>query len=308
LEFKGEFDQVERNPNYSARSLKSEQDQATRIPREYKIATFALTRGYHGFSKVRYIFVIRRNRALRRIFDSSMVDHILFHEGNISSRDQSILGFLSGLKILFVSIEKTFVVYPGQMSPQGSQRDIGYRLMCRFQYFDLWSFLKDYDYVYRVDEDCLVTSLPSISDEVLLLTGALSAETHDATNGSLVSLLQTKNLESYYDHLFPYTNCYLTKVSFWLRSDVREFLFDVASHNQALVNRWGDLPVMGVALKAYGGWSAKESVSSDFDYRHLSHNSRVYQGQIYEVKVSLAMKVVRTGARIMRRISGRERP
>jgi hypothetical protein len=278
------------------------------FPNNAKLATFALTRGYKGFSKARYVFIVRRNRALRQLFHDSEIVHLLFHEGNISHIDQFLIRILSGLKLRFVDVSNVFTVNQNQIIPSGTQRDIGYRLMCRFQYRDVWQFLESFEYVYRVDEDCLVDSLPRPSEKLLFATGALSNETHETTNQTLYALLKQMHLEKFYDHLFPYTNCYLTQVSFWTRKDVQSFLELVGGNQRALVDRWGDLPILGVTLKAYGGWNAKESVNPNFSYRHLSHNARVRSGRVVEEKIPLLVRVMRKVALVARLVSGKNRP
>jgi hypothetical protein len=272
------------------------------------IATFALTRGYQGGSKIRYFFIIQRNIALRKFFGNDAVTHILFHEGNISGLDQFIIRTLSMMKIHFIDVSKEFIVQESQIAPSGSRRDVGYRLMCRFQYFDVWKFLDGFDYAYRVDEDCIVISLPRAGEPSIFLTGALSEETHTETNESLYLHFAKQNLEHFYDHKFPYTNCYLTKVSFWLQPHVQEFLRSTAFHERALVDRWGDLPVLGVTLKVFAEWNAEQSVDIDFVYRHQSHNALVSKGTIIEEEPKKLIMIVRHISSFFRWIARKERP
>jgi hypothetical protein len=212
-------------------------------------------------------------------------DFLLFHEGNISEFDQRFIQRFSSISLKFVNVSQVFRIGPSHQWTGRSSFNLGYSLMCKFNYFDLWPFVADYEVVCRVDEDCMIRSLPSFQDVSLLSTGGISDETHGDTLRTLKGFLASKGMEDHFDQKFPYTNVYLTKVSFWLRPDVQDFLSSVASHPLALEMRWGDLPVLGVALKAFGFWEAELAVSKDIEYFHLSHRSKVANGKIQPMKM-----------------------
>ena len=247
---------------------------------------FTLTRGYGWVRKYRYRFLIRRNLALKRVllYRPYEYDQILFHEGNIGLFDQFLIKFFSNdFSIQFVNVSEDFRIPPGLiwsgMNPFGA----GYSLMCRFNYFHVWKYLKAYRNAIRIDEDCelLQFQRPEIND--ILITGAISEETYVPTNRSLLPYLKSIGLATFYDHSFPYTNVYATKVEFWLRKDVQDFLKGVASQELSLEDRWGDLPVLGVALKAFGGWKSDQGIDPSISYRHLSHKALVRGGKIFPV-------------------------
>ena len=95
--------------------------------------------------------------------------------------------------------------------------------MCRFNTFYIWSYVKDFDYILRVDEDCLIEQFDEnqfdimYKDNIDFCVSQYSIETHSYTNSSLPSFL-VKNLnandDSFYNHKFPYTNVYISRVSF----------------------------------------------------------------------------------------------
>ena len=65
-----------------------------------------------------------------------------------------------------------------------------------------------------------------------------------------------------------------------MQPEVQEFLRLLGQHEMAIENRWGDLPILGVALKHFGGWIANESICSEITYFHLSHQNKVESGVI----------------------------
>ncbi len=248
-----------------------------------KTCVFTLTRGYGGIRKYRYRFIIRRNLALRKAMKNiqDKYDYILFHEGNIKNLDQLLIKYLSlNIRIKFIDISKDFEIPNGHTWTGTNSYGKGYSLMCRFNYYGLWKYLKSYKIAVRVDEDCLIRNLPIFNEKVIFTTGALSKETHGPTNQSLKKYLDSKGLGAYYDQKFPYTNVYITSVQFWLRSDVQKFLTEVARQENSLEERWGDLPILGVALKIYGQWNIEEGVDRRISYKHLSHGSDVANGLV----------------------------
>jgi len=245
-----------------------------------RAVVFALTRGYEGLQKFRYVRLLLRNRALRRFVGTDGVDYLLFHEGNISLRDQRALTCLSGLSLQFVNIADSFRLEMHQVWTGASDFPMGYSLMCRFNYEHVWKYLAEYEVGYRVDEDVIVMSLPRKDLGSDMLVGCLSDECHEQTNATLPVKLDAMGLAHFYDHRFPYTNCYVTKMSFWRRPDVQQFVHRIGQDPTAIENRWGDLPVLGVALQSLGSWDPEASVDERISYLHGSHRSSVRGGRL----------------------------
>lgn len=251
-----------------------------------KYAVFGLVRGYAGWSKWKYVQLVFRNWALaiwklKRKFDG---DFIIFHEGNITSGDRRALRLLSIVELKFVDVSNVWKPNESSRWEGGSDFPLSYSLMCKFNYSDLWQYLESYEVVCRVDEDCIVLNLPNFDDVKLFEAGALFEESHPRTNATMPAFLETIGLSRYYDQSFPYTNLYLTRTDFWLREDVVEFLNIVSNHPDALEYRWGDIPVLGVALKAFGGWNSLSSVNEKIEYFHLSHLTKVTQGKKADIR------------------------
>jgi hypothetical protein len=251
-----------------------------------RFAVFGLVRGYKGFNKWKYVQLLARNWSLGtwKLKSKFSGDFIIFHEGNISRFDQLTLRVLSLLNLRFVDVSEVWK--PNETSRWEGLSDfpLSYSLMCKFNYADLWGFLASYDVVCRVDEDCIVLNLPDFSTVGLFDTGALFEESHPRTNATMPGFLETLGLERFYDHSFPYTNLYVTRTAFWLSEPVATFLTEVANHPDALEYRWGDIPVLGVALKACGGWNSITSVNEKIEYFHLSHLTKVTQGKKADIR------------------------
>jgi hypothetical protein len=243
---------------------------------------------------MRYYFLIRRNRSIaKNLSKDAGFHHLIFHEGNISRFDQAILSLFSMVKLNFIDVSMIFKPLESHVLPEGSKRDLGYRLMCRFHYQQVWHHLADYKYAVRIDEDCVLKSLPKPVETNLMTVAYVMNEPHELTNRTLPRLLKDLDLESFYDHKFPYTNFFITFVPFWLQPDVQEFLQQVGENPESLRNRWGDLPVLGVALKAFGKWNADLSVDARISYLHLSHSSLISEGRVIPVKPSLVINCLR---------------
>jgi hypothetical protein len=243
---------------------------------------FTLTRGY-ALCKWKFYTLIRRNWALRNFFfnNSQEVDYLIFHEGNITKFDQKIISKISRIEIQFVNVSEHFKKNNSDVWTGKSKSALGYSFMCKFYYSKVWFYLKEYKIAIRVDEDCLIENLPEISEKSIFECGAIHPETHTITNQTLPELLKEMNQDQYYDHKFPYTNVFITKPRFWLREDVQAYLKKIASHPYSLENRWGDLPVVGVALKSFSSWNAKDGVNGKIVYQHLSHRATVRDKKIF---------------------------
>jgi hypothetical protein len=204
-------------------------------------------------------------------------DHIVFHEGNISRFDQFLVSMFSLTRLRFINVFEDMRV-PQTHQFTGSNAPLGYSLMCRFHYYGVWKYLENYKIALRVDEDCLVLKTPNLKEEYGFLTGALSEETHVLTNNTLPEVLREINLEEFYNHKFPYTNVMVTRPSLWLSEEVQKILVFVANQVQSIENRWGDIPVLGVAINANPHLFGLNIQTDDFYYMHISHLTAVKNG------------------------------
>lgn len=240
-----------------------------------RFAVYCLTRGYEKGSRHLYKMLVVRNLFLAFFLFLTWqwrdTDLVVFHEGNVTSGDQSILTRLSPLPLIFRDVRVVFKPLPDQDLPENGE-SLGYSLMCRFQYMDVWPLLAKYQKVMRVDEDVILLSAPRFKTKSVFLTGLQTSEAHARTNQTLPVLLEELGISEGYDQRFPYTNVFISDTAFWLTKDVRYFAEAIGQSKTALSNRWGDLPVLGVILKHFGHWPKdKGPVSRKFAYLHYSH-------------------------------------
>jgi hypothetical protein len=244
------------------------------------LVVYVLTRGYVGIRKFRYFQLIKRNFFIWKVFGNIDAEFYFFHEGNITKFEQWTLRCLTFFKMRFIDIASDFAPHPNNIWTRDSDFPISYSLMCQFQYMHVWKYLCDFENAIRVDEDCKMLSLPKEPTGEILECGALCGESHANTNTSLPLVLDDLGYLQYYDHSFPYTNVFVTKVDFWLQKPVQEFLYRLYSHPLSLEHRWGDLPIIGVTLKIFGEWKSDRAINDQIKYFHSSHDALVEHGRV----------------------------
>lgn len=231
-------------------------------------AIVCLTRGYSDIKK--YGDLIARNVGIWHTINQDLkYPLIIFHEGNIPTSHQDYIRDKSmGQYVRFVDISP---VWKG-----------GYEGMCRFMIYDIWEWCQDWDYVMRIDEDCIIQKV--IYDPFSQIENAGSnymtsvwwAESHTETNATLPGFIQEltgAEPSEFYNDRYPYTNVSLAKVSFM--RNLKELKIIAESPLQK-INRWGDLPVIGALLNIY----EKDKVKSmeGLSYYHASHNASIVCG------------------------------
>lgn len=227
----------------------------------------ALTRGYKKIDG--YATLIERNKALDRFFNGKY-PLILFHEGNIPGRHQRyIANQTPNQSVQFLDISDRW---------QG-----GYEGMCRFQMWDVWDICQHYEMIFRVDEDCVISEMPTDPFEMMgdnvYLKSCYWGESHSETNASLPQEIETltgAKRANFYNNKFVYSNVSLAKPSFWLTGMPSLILKSLASHPGQRKNRWGDLPVLGSLLNIYA--QGKVGTLTGLKYKHISHNVEVVCG------------------------------
>jgi|AntAceMinimDraft_1070359.scaffolds.fasta_scaffold07713_4 hypothetical protein len=248
--------------------------------RDMGTAIYCLAKGHSSFFG--YRMLVRRNWSLRRVRKlnpDAQVTFIIFHEGNIGLFHRALISFFSALRIRWVDISEDFQPFSNQDLPADTAI-LGYSLMCRFQYLQIWKYLTEFDVAVRVDDDCKINSIPlQLAEGQVFQTGFLIVDGHEPTNTSLPKILGPSRIQ-YWDDLVPYTNVLMTKVSFWMRPDVTAFLKEVGEHDFAVRDRWGDAPVMGLVLRMFADWDAESGVDKLIDYYHDSHRARVSGGEL----------------------------
>ena len=228
---------------------------------------YLLTRSYRWRSKHHYLLLVMRNRAAKKVLSRHFknLEFVIFHESSLLKIDMYLIMLLSNMwNLKFIDISSDFSVPDNFIWTGKSEFPLGYSLMCRFHYFHVWKYLKHYEWAIRIDEDCIIESIPDVANLRPFTVGAISSETHSRTNQTLPVLLKEVGADGYYDHKFPYTNVFITQTKYWLQKEVQEFFSYIASDIACLENRWGDLPILGVA--------SKDRKSTRLNYSHVSES------------------------------------
>jgi hypothetical protein len=257
-----------------------------------RYAVFGLVRGYQKLSsKWRYSMQILRNVSIRvsSLRAHEKWDIIVLHEGNISRSDQIFLKIASLGPIEFIDIGMDFVK-PDHLKHSGVNGPLGYALMCRFHYLHVWKYIKDYDVAMRLDEDCFLIKAVPLGDKFGFSSAGFCPETHESTNRTLLPFLESINLGASYDHNFPYTNFYITRPKPWLSQEVSQFLELVGNQDGSLDERWGDIPVLGVALNVFPAALGPVHQLKQVSYIHLSHIAWVRKGEFKSVDFVIDIK------------------
>jgi len=229
-------------------------------------AIVCLTRGYRDVNK--YETLLKRNDAIYRFFGDKY-PILIFHEGNISGRQQRYIKSKHPMDIQFHDI--------------GNRWTGGYEGMCRFHAYDIWEVCQHYEYILRIDEDCHLLEMTqdpfeNIGDNVYLKS-VFWAESHSETNATLPDALEKltgSKRENFYNGKFVYTNVSLSNVSIWREGKAAEVLGILARSEMQRINRWGDLPLLGSLLNIY--FSDKVGTLTGMKYSHLSHGNIITCG------------------------------
>jgi hypothetical protein len=251
-------------------------------------AIVCLTRGYTDLRG--YDALIERNRSIYQVINRHRARQypvIVFHEGNLSPGHQSYIAAQdSNRDLRFVDISPVF-----QLPEDIREQDLmeswtpGYRLMCRFHSYFIWRYVAPFDYVMRLDEDCILTSAAFDPIQSLSAAGGdfasadFTEEPHELTNRTLplfviglaAALQPGISRPRLYNQSFPYTNFYVTRTAFWRQRAVQRFLCAIVRNPDFIRFRWGDAPVLGIALNMFAS-DGKVYRASQIGYWHGSHN------------------------------------
>ena len=77
------------------------------------------------------------------------------------------------------------------------------------------------------------------------------------------------DVDRIYNHKFPYTNFYASKVVFWRDKNVLSLLETIALSDKQIIYRWGDIPVIGGVLNHE---QERIRLFPKLEYRHISHD------------------------------------
>lgn len=299
-----------------------------------RVAVAVLSRGHEQLSD--YTPLIQRNRALdvalrhnvgeaatndnraqvngNRSEHAISVEHLIFHEGNVTPEQQIYIRARSRLAPLtFIDVSAEFApTLPAQQesawcqpTSKSERFSHGYKCMCRFWLDGFLRYTENWDYLVRLDDDCTVAhlDLPHCiqrmqHDGLTYLTPCRQKDHPDVTVG-LEAFLRDFASQENLDHQpsianCPYTNCAIIDLNHY-RQNTRFQRFCQAVHASGCIdiNRWGDLPL-------WGGFLSLESpeqplnIEDSISYFHGSHRGFVNQSPtVYPQHIEAALDSLR---------------
>lgn len=254
-------------------------------------AIVVLTKGYDN--KKDYKMLVNRNNSIYEKFYSKLNDrekfhNIVYHEGNITDVHQRyIQSKTPGLPIFFIAIlfrdqaypEKNFVCHATEASNNFSN---GYKNMCQFWTIDFLKYLKNFEYIIRIDEDCIINKIPKNILEIYKEKNIFYSSPYFQGKDSKEVVVGLKDFFSkinnnikYKDIKYPYTNFFIMNISYFnRRKKLKEALTLIDETNCIFINRWGDLPIWGFLLKYYIN-PCNYIEDKNLSYFHGSHDASI---------------------------------
>lgn len=257
-------------------------------------AIVVLTRGYNELKS--YNMLINRNRHIAinfylKLGNKEDYDIIIFHEGNITIEHQKYIQSGSPrLPLIFKEIQfinnttvNTCLCPPTVLSNFFS---IGYKNMCYFWSIDFLNYLKNYEYIIRIDEDCNLINIPTniinsckINNIVFSSAYFQDEDDVDVTIGMkelFTQFVVSNGIKPYNNTIkCPYTNFMVVNINYFNNNiNVQNALNIIKESNCIFSNRWGDLPIWGYIL-SYLVEPKMYFQDKSVVYMHGSHNKKI---------------------------------
>ena len=217
---------------------------------------------------------------------------LIFHEGNITADAQAFIQRHTPnmtLKFWTIQFYETMIVNY-ELCPPNIITDnfgMGYKNMCYFWSIDFLKYLKDYEYVFRIDEDCFIEEIdPGIFDRYRKDGIKYSSPHFVGADEPYVTVGMERFFERFMkgrglvakrdDGLHsPYTNVMIVDIGYFKNNPiVRDVLKEIERCGCIFSNRWGDLPIWGYILTKL---IDKELYLEDkqMRYYHASHDAKI---------------------------------
>tara|TARA_B110000008_G_C16944926_1_gene554039 strand:- start:401 stop:1183 length:783 start_codon:yes stop_codon:yes gene_type:complete len=255
-------------------------------------AILVLTRGYDDINK--YNVLLERNINIDRNLKDKTIPLLFFHEGNITDEHQThiknkqpnlIMKFINISDKCFLKEKENTTFYPRTDEPWWGY---GYRHMCNFWFKDFYHYVKDYQYVLRIDEDCFIRFSIDRAFEHLLnnnspfLYGHVFGDPGFVVvnlNNTTMNFLKENNFKNIKsrNQVGPYTNIFgmdLNKIrEKWdILSKYHEY---IDKSNGIYQYRWGDLPLWGEMMYYLFDIDCSKHVEKWLTYYHKSHGKTI---------------------------------
>lgn len=265
-----------------------------------------LARGYEDTSKYNET-IIKRNKSIRDYLYSSenakrsVADVIIFHEGNIMKDHQMyIQSETLDMPIIFVNISRVFhhfnLVSNSQCPPTSLSNSFapGYKSMCYFWFIGFKEYVREYDWMLRLDADCTlrrdcrkkIYNMPEQVHFASTKWSSLKESGHadqisEKEEGPVVVGLRNFTIEFAINNNIPgyinsweapYSNVMYINLN-WLRNHtvINNYMVAVEKSGCIYANRWGDLPLWGAAILL----AREQTAGLNVSYHHGSHNTDV---------------------------------
>ncbi len=266
-----------------------------------KIGIIVLTKGYDNLQD--YQMLIDRNDSIfEKIINVSdqIFETVIFHEGNIVKEHQEYISSKSNMPLIFRNVKecgnksafddsKNLINYelcpPTEIS---SRFPVGYKHMCHFWAIDLFDYLKEYEYIIRIDEDVIIHEIhPELITTIKEndIKFAVPFIHHLLDDPSVIVGIETlfddfckkndfKPLTKFKNILGPNTNFMFLNLKYFANNTrVQSFLEMIEKSDGIYSNRWGDAVIWGIII--YALMDEPMYVLDMIEYYHGSHGHHV---------------------------------
>jgi hypothetical protein len=203
-----------------------------------------------------------------KVKDKKEYDIIIFHEGNIILEHQEYIQKKTpNLPLIFreisfiQSLPKSCELCPE--TKISKKFGLGYKNMCYFWSYRFLDLLKEYEYIIRVDEDCILRSMDFfILDYYREMNIKFSSPFFQENDISEVIvgmdqlftnyMIERKIVPNRRTIRCPYTNIMIVNIPYFRENKrVQEILERIIESGCIFNNRWGDLPIWGHILSYF---------------------------------------------------------
>ena len=251
-----------------------------------KNAIVCLIRGHQDRSG--YHDLIERNRSLEENYSSFLdCDNLIFHQGDVTSDHQRYISEATE-NCTFIELPPNCFSqsFADRFLPYENRWRIGYKHMCRFFAVQVYDLLGKYDAYWRLDDDCLLhgelTADPfqDLTDNDCLYGYVRKKlDGHGMTRATLPPTVEAYLVERYPEKLGQvdvsatnyYNNFHVSRVGFWLRPEVKNFLEYIDGTGGIYKYRWGDSTIQAIAFRIFSE-PGELYRYAEIKYEHKSHN------------------------------------
>jgi hypothetical protein len=257
-------------------------------------AIVVLTRGYSDMKQ--YDQLLTRNEHISKNLKNKLIPIVLFHEGNITNEHQIYIKSKSpDLEISFVNISSTSFLDEKKSIPFFPRTDhppwqIGYRHMCNFWFKDFFKHVTDYNYIFRIDEDCYVQF--SIDDAFSEIENGNIPFLYGTTfgdpgwvvtnmNQTTIEFMKSKGQDVKKRRAVGPLSCVfgLNLIKIREKMDILSEYHDYIDKSNGIYQyRWGDLPLWGEIMYYFFGIECNNNesiIKRWLIYYHKSHGKTV---------------------------------